>query len=173
MFVILRWSLAVMSSGMIWGRVKSRGVMRSTGMIRAKTSGAACCSKLLHTMVIIHQNLDQTYLYLFMLMFMYLCFYPYPHIGHPSHPGLNCSTRWWSSVKTWANNPKLSPELLWSWSGKWNILSICAIENSRYLFYIKAVDQREPAFWSFDFSERGGGDFALCSPGKPCRSVGH
>ena len=37
-------------------------------------------------------------------------------------------------------------------------MSICAIENSRYLFYIKAVDQREPAFWSFDFSERREGD---------------
>ena len=40
-------------------------------------------------------------------------------------------------------------------------MSICAIENSRYLFYIKAVDQREPAFWSFDFSERGEGGTLL------------
>ena len=33
------------------------------------------------------------------------------HIKHPSRAGPNCPTRWWSSVKSCPNNPKLSPEL--------------------------------------------------------------
>ena len=38
-----------------------------------------------------------------------------PHIRRPSGEGPNCPTRCWSSVKSCLNNPKLSPELLWSW----------------------------------------------------------